>query len=318
MGKDGKRFYWLKLKENFFDDEAIEWLEEQENGSTYALFYLKLCLKALKYDGMLIRHVGNILIPYDTAKLAEVTRTSKDTVIVALELMKKIGLVEIKSDGSIYMAKLGMMVGSSADNDHAERQRRYRERKKQKDLAAVNRPLISGAGGTTVTKSDASRDVTQSRLSDESIEYRDKRVDSSSDTPQQSSEMAAIYSFYEDNFATISSFQAECLEHLRDDYSEEWLMEAMKYCVESGRQKCNLKYLEGTLRGWKADGIEKPWKRRGDHVGGASGQRVTYRNGVRFENGSPVINSEEDARRWQELKDAETRKALEEIKKQEG
>ena len=71
------------------------------------------------------------------------------------------------------------------------------------------------------------------------------------------------------------------------------------------------------LRGWKADGVEKPWARR-KCAETADGPRVTYRNGVRFEDGSPVIRTEEDARRWQELQDEETRKALEEIKSQEG
>lgn len=308
-GKDGKRFYWLKLKEDFFEDEAMEWLEEQENGSAYALFYLKLCLKALKNDGVLIRHVGDILIPYDVAKLAEFTRTNKDTVIVALELLKKIGLVEIRDDGSIFMAKLGLMVGSSADNDNAERQRRYRARLKQQKYLEQ--------GG--VTKSNASSNAVTLRLSNESIEYRDKSIESSSSTqPQQPlSEMKAIYSFYEENFSTISSFQAECLVNLKDEYSGEWVLEGMKRCVEGGRPKCNLKYLEGVLRGWKSDGIEKPWKRRAP-AEDAGGQHVTYRNGVRFENGSPVIRTEDDAKRWQELKDEETRKALEEIRAQEG
>lgn len=298
---DSQRFYWLKLKEDFFDDEAIEWLEEQENGSMYALFYLKLCLKALKNDGMLIRHVGTMLIPYDAAKLAEITRTNKDTVIVALELMKKIGLVEIRDDGAIYMAKLGEMVGS--ETKAAARMRKMREERKK----------LAGRNNVTPQLQTCASHRTQ--------EYRYKSIDnrsSSSDQPQQPlSEMAAIYSFYEENFSTISSFQAEVLEGLKDEYSREWVMEGMKRCVEGGRLKCNLKYLEGVLRGWKADGIEKPWTRR-KYVETVDGPHVTYRNGVRFEDGSPVIQTEEDARRWQELKDEETRKALEEIKAQEG
>ena len=40
MADDKKRFHWLKLNENFFDEDAIEWLEEQENGKAYTLFYL--------------------------------------------------------------------------------------------------------------------------------------------------------------------------------------------------------------------------------------------------------------------------------------
>ena len=57
-----KRYYWLKLPENFFDatdDETISFIEEQEGGSAYVLFYLKLLCKALRTDGTLIRLIGN-------------------------------------------------------------------------------------------------------------------------------------------------------------------------------------------------------------------------------------------------------------------
>ena len=40
-----KRYYWLKLKENFFDDETIRYIEEQDNGIQYSNIYLKLSLK---------------------------------------------------------------------------------------------------------------------------------------------------------------------------------------------------------------------------------------------------------------------------------
>ncbi|EHU8854951.1 phage replisome organizer N-terminal domain-containing protein, partial [Enterococcus faecalis] len=39
--KQKKRYYWLKLKENFFEEDTIEWLEEQPNGKEYCLIYLK-------------------------------------------------------------------------------------------------------------------------------------------------------------------------------------------------------------------------------------------------------------------------------------
>ena len=50
MGEN-KRYYWLKLQENFFDDDTIDFIESQESGEKYVLFYLKLCLKALKNEG---------------------------------------------------------------------------------------------------------------------------------------------------------------------------------------------------------------------------------------------------------------------------
>jgi len=109
-----KKYYWLKLKENFFDDDAIQWIEEQPNGSEYALFYLKLCLKSLKGNGLLIRTVGNMLIPYSAKKIAELTRTDIDTVRVAMELLKKANLVQILENGEIYLTQLQNMVGSES------------------------------------------------------------------------------------------------------------------------------------------------------------------------------------------------------------
>ena len=66
-----KKYYWLKLKNDFFDDDTIKFIEEQENGILYSNFYLKLCLKSLKNDGKLIRIVGNTLIPYDNKSLSK-------------------------------------------------------------------------------------------------------------------------------------------------------------------------------------------------------------------------------------------------------
>lgn len=297
---DSRRYYWLKLKEDFFEDDAIEWLEEQKNGSTYALFYLKLCLKALKHDGMLIRHVGTMLIPYDVAKLAEMTRTSEDTVIVALELMKKIGLIEVRDGGAIYVAKLDEMVGSETGS--AARQRKRRKKLQERDNVT---PLSQKCASLCTQEIELEKDIEL----DKELER-----DSAEQQPPLSSDMSGIYSFYEENFSTVSSFIAERLGQLKDEHSAEWVMKAMEKCAEGGRSKCNLAYLEGVLRGWSADGYAKPWeKAKGKEQGQSDGPHVTYRNGLRFENGVPVINSEEDGRKWQEIKDEDTRRALEEI-----
>lgn len=109
---EDKRFFWMKLNESFFEDETIAWLEEQTNGKEYVLFLLKLCLKSLKTNGILMRAIGNIFIPYDVAKLAEMTRTDVDTVAVAMQLFQKIGIIEILEDGAIYISILENMVGS--------------------------------------------------------------------------------------------------------------------------------------------------------------------------------------------------------------
>ena len=132
---DNTRFYWLQLKEDFFDDDAISWLEDQPNGKEYSLFYLKLCLKALKTNGIMIRRVGEMLLPYDYKKLAEITKTAPDTVIVAMELLQKIGLVKTLENGELYITQLENMIGSQSLGAFKKQQQRR-----------GNQLLIAGSG----------------------------------------------------------------------------------------------------------------------------------------------------------------------------
>lgn len=133
MSSSNKRYYWLKLKEDFFEDDTIQWLEEQDNGKDYVIFYLKLALKSLDGDGKLIRYVGERLLPYDVKALAKLTNTSPDTVAVAMKTFIDIGLVSRLEGGEIYMNQIQEMVGS--ETRAAESMRRLRATEKaQKQL----------------------------------------------------------------------------------------------------------------------------------------------------------------------------------------
>ena len=124
---DNKRYYWLKLPEDFYDDDTIQWIEDQENGAAYVNFYLKLLLKSLSDDGRLIRYVGQRLMPYDVKSLARLTNTDTDTVRVALELFVNIGLVERLETGELYMNQIDEMIGT--ETQAAARMRKMRARK---------------------------------------------------------------------------------------------------------------------------------------------------------------------------------------------
>lgn len=169
-----KKYYWMKLKEDFFDDDAIEWLEDQPKGKEYALFYLKLCLKSLKTNGILIRQVGTMLVPYDTKKLSEVTKTEFDTVVVAMELLKRIGLVEILECGEICIPRMEEMIGS--ETDKAAIMRRIREQKKMIEGNNVTGTLpdsyqCKNGNNVTGTLPGSYQNVTQI------LENRDKEKD---------------------------------------------------------------------------------------------------------------------------------------------
>lgn len=134
---DNKKYYWLKLKDDFFEDDTIQYIEEQENGIQYAYFYLKLCLKALKTEGRLIRIVGETLIPYDVKSISKLTGVEYDTVRSAMQLFQQIGLVKILESGEIYLAQINEMIGSETDKAVIMRRKRALE-KQEKQLIGNN------------------------------------------------------------------------------------------------------------------------------------------------------------------------------------
>lgn len=126
---DATKFYWLQLKEDFFDEDAIDWLEEQPGGKEYSLFYLKLCLKSLRTNGVLIRQVGNMLVPYDHVKLGELTKTNPDTVMVAMNLLIQIGLVQKLENGELYITQVEHMIGSQSKSAFKKQQQRLAQKR---------------------------------------------------------------------------------------------------------------------------------------------------------------------------------------------
>ena len=90
---DPKKYWYIQLNVNFFENDVIDWICEQKNGYQYIVLYLKLCLKTANNNGILTRKIGDMIIPYDAKKISEITKMDIDTVIVALELFKKVGLV---------------------------------------------------------------------------------------------------------------------------------------------------------------------------------------------------------------------------------
>ena len=166
-----KRFYWIKLKTDFFEQDAIDFLLSQTNGSDYIALYIKLCTMTANTNGQLATQIGEILIPYDAQKIARDTKYfSVDTVIVALELFKKLGLIYESNDNVLQIANYDSMVGSSKNDEYtkklnAERQRKSRANRKQKLLES------------NVTVTDTITLPCHTEYRDKSIEIRDKNID---------------------------------------------------------------------------------------------------------------------------------------------
>lgn len=123
---ESKKYYWIKLKTDFFDQDTIDFLMGQENGAEYVVIYQMLMLKTAQQGGYLGTKMAEVMIPYDIKKIVRDTKYfDYDTVAIALELFKKLGLVYEENNHILRLADAEQLVGS--ESKWAEKKRIYRE-----------------------------------------------------------------------------------------------------------------------------------------------------------------------------------------------
>jgi predicted phage replisome organizer len=118
---DTRKYYYLKLKENFFDNDSIVLLENSKDGILYSNILLKLYLKSLKHGGRLQLDEHT---PYTPEMIATLTHQQVKTVEQALKAFHRLNLVETLDNGCLYMTDIELMIGKSSTE--AERKRAAR------------------------------------------------------------------------------------------------------------------------------------------------------------------------------------------------
>lgn len=156
---DNRKYYYLKLKDDFFDSDALTLLETMDDGYLYSNILLKLYLRSLKNDGKLM---FNDTIPYNPKMLAHVTRHTVGNIKEALKIFEQLDLIEILDSGAIYMLDIQNFVGTSSTE--ADRKRAYRRRIEEE---RTNVPQIE----------DKCLDKSPPEIREERLENRDKRIE---------------------------------------------------------------------------------------------------------------------------------------------
>lgn len=123
-----KRYYWLKLKENFFENKKIKILSSLPDGKDMVLIYLKIQLKSLVTDGY-ITYEGIMNSICDEIALL----IDEDTKLVekSIQYLQKLGLIKT-TDNGIFMEAMQENVGS--ETDVAKRVRKHRQNKNEQTL----------------------------------------------------------------------------------------------------------------------------------------------------------------------------------------
>lgn len=126
---DTKKYYWLKLKDDFFRDKRIKKLRRIAGGDTYTVIYLKMQLLSIKNNGMLIYEgIEDNFAEELALELDEDTENVK----VTLAFLHGNGMIEETEQDKFLMTETIKCIGSESAS--AERVRKYRAKKTQQML----------------------------------------------------------------------------------------------------------------------------------------------------------------------------------------
>lgn len=174
----GKKFYWLKLKNDFFSQPKIKKLRKMEKGDTYAIIYLKMQLLSLQNDGQLIfEGIEEDFASEIALKLDE----DEGAVGAVIQYLQTQGLLALNKNEEYYLSETQSLIGSETES--AARVRKYRNNVTEEEQALhCNEDVTNGNDEVTGGNGNDEQCNTEIELRD-----RDKELEKEKDNISSSS-----------------------------------------------------------------------------------------------------------------------------------
>ncbi len=238
---ENRKYYFLKLKEDFFEQDTIVLLESLKDGILYSNILMKMYLKSLQFNGFL---KVNEHLSLTTEMIATLTRHEVGTVERAVKIFLELGLAETTETGTIYMSQIETLVGKSSTEGERKKLSRLRK-EREKSI-----PLQIGLSDAEGQKAD----ICPPEYRDKSIENRDyiRESEREKDTHAHTRQEINLYGRYEN----VSLMDKE-LEILKSDFPADYqsmIEHLSEYMTYSGKTyKNHLAIMEC----WKKEDMKK-------------------------------------------------------------
>lgn len=151
-----RKYYWLKLKNDWFSSKVIKKLRKVAGGDTYTIIYLKMQLLSLKNEGKLYYEgIENSFAEELALDLDEDT----DDVKITVSFLQSNGLLEALEADEYLLTAVPTAIGSETAS--AERKRRQRERENQIEASSEQRLICDNVTNSSqvVTNSHTEIDI---------------------------------------------------------------------------------------------------------------------------------------------------------------
>lgn len=170
---DSKKYYWLRLKEGFFDDKIIKKLRKLAGGDTFVIIYLKMQLLSIKTEGKLFfEGIENSFVEELALDIDEEIENVKITV----SYLEKLNLIESTITDEYLLPGVLGLIGSESES--AERVRRYREKQDEKMLQC-NADVTDCNAVVTKCNTEIEKEIEIDIYKKNSREYQKKYSDES-------------------------------------------------------------------------------------------------------------------------------------------
>lgn len=228
-----KKYFWLKLKDDFFNQKEIKMLRKIAGGDTHTIIYLKMLLLSLSNDGRIYYDgITNNMIEEISLEIDE----EVENVAITFNYLRSKGLLVFNTDDEIELSNIHQMIGSESAS--ASRVRKHRN---QKALQSNNE----------VTK--------VKRLSNTEIEIDielEKEIENIA-PPKKSKAKTTRHKYGDYQNVLLSD---EDIEKLQKEFPSDWqerIERLSEYCASTGKTYKN--YL-ATIRNWAKRDTSKPVK----------------------------------------------------------
>ena len=228
---DNKKYYYLRVKENFYDSDEMIILESMPDGFLYSNILIKLYLRSLKNNGKLM---FNDRIPFNSEMLSKITKHPVAVVEKAVSIFKEMNLIDVLDNGAIFMLDIESFIGKS--NTEADRKRDYRRR-----IEKEKQKLLSGH--------------LSGQMSDEHPPELEIEIEKEIEIDIEKNTLKIIVDEYQSRISPIDGIQFETLKEFitLDGMEPDVVLKAISLAADNGKR--NFSYIRAILTNWKNDGL---------------------------------------------------------------
>ena len=241
-----KRFFWLKLKENFFKQKEIKLLRKIAGGDTHTIIYLKILLLSLKNNGKV--YFEGVTDNFFEEIALEIDEDIEN-VAICMKFLEQKGLLIYDTEDSASLTAIPEMIGSESES--ARRVRKHRQNKllQEKTLQCNTKPLQSNKNVTTEKEIEKELEI-----------EKEKELQQETYKNQKGLSLSSLFEFWESNgFGMLAPKTRQDLAYWVEDFQEigateqeaiELIQEALNLAINANARRYN--YVNGILKNWEA------------------------------------------------------------------